>query len=752
MAKSESSKPAGGWPALASSMKKIFEAKDLGKTTKSLLQVNQPSGFDCPGCAWPDPKNPSMAEFCENGVKAVAAETTGRRADRQFFANHKVEDLLKETAYWLESQGRLTEPMVYDDESDTYQPIAWEDAFALIGGVLNDLESPDEAVFYTSGRTSNEAAFLYQLFVRMYGTNNLPDCSNMCHESSGLAMSQAIGIGKGTVVLEDFEKADLILILGQNPGTNHPRMLTELQKARRRGAQIITLNPLVEKGLESFLHPQHPGAMLTNRPSAISSVYLQPLIGGDLAALKGMIKWVLHFEASAPGKVLDWAFIKEHCSDFDSFREDIEATGWETIETQSGLSREELRRVAEIYIQSKRVIACWAMGLTQHKHAVPTIQHILNLLFLRGNIGREGAGACPVRGHSNVQGDRTMGIFERPSKAFLDRLQEVFRFNPPREHGYDTVDAINAMHRSEAKVFFAMGGNFARATPDSDYTEEALRKCRLTVHVTTKLNRSHIIHGKQALILPCLGRTELDIQTSGPQSVTVEDSMSMVHASRGRHKPASEQLLSEPAIVAGLAKATLGKDSLKWDDWIADYDLIRDLIEEVVPGFADFNNRIKAPGGFYLGNSAGQRKWNTRDGRARFTVADIPDLSLPEGVLRLMTIRSHDQYNTTIYGLDDRYRNVRNERRILFLNQGDMKNQGLQEDDIVDIVSVYGDGKERTAQGFKVRAYNIPTGCAASYFPETNVLVSVDSIAEGSQTPVSKYIPVRLSRTSERNT
>ena len=746
MPQSESSKPAGGWPALNSSMKKLLEAGDIAKSTKALLDVNQPRGFDCPGCAWPDPAKPSTFEFCENGVKAVAAETTGKRADREFFARHTVGELLEKTDYWLESQGRLTEPLVYDPASDTYVPIGWEKAFGLIGRALHSLDSPDEAVFYTSGRTSNEAAFLYQLFVRMYGTNNLPDCSNMCHESSGLAMSQAIGIGKGTVLLEDFEKADAIIIMGQNPGTNHPRMLTELQKARRRGAQIITLNPLVEKGLESFIHPQHPGAMLTNRPSPISTLYLQPLIGGDLAALKGIMKWVLQFEDSAPGKVLDWKFIRDHCENFEAFSADIRERDWEVIGKQSGLSRDELRRVAEIYIQSKRVIACWAMGLTQHKHAVPTIQQVLNLLFLRGNIGREGAGACPVRGHSNVQGDRTMGIFERPSKAFLDSLQEVFQFNPPRKHGYDTVDSIHAMHRGEAKVFFAMGGNFARATPDSDYTEAALRKCRLTVHVTTKLNRSHVVHGEQALILPCLGRTELDVQKSGPQSVTVEDSMSMVHASTGRHKPASPYLLSEPAIVAGLARATLGEDSLNWDELIANYDRIRDLIEKAIPGFKDFNTRIKSPGGFYLGNSAGRREWNTRSGRAHFTVSGIPDLSLPDGVFRLMTIRSHDQYNTTIYGLDDRYRNVRNERRILFLNERDMQAQGLQDGCVVDLVSVYGDGKDRTARGFKVRAYSIPTGCAASYFPETNVLVSVDSIADGSQTPVSKYIPIRIER------
>ena len=744
MKDSPSSSPAGGWPALAASTSKLLQSRDLRKSVRALLAVNQPKGFDCPGCAWPDPKNPALTEFCENGVKAVSAETTGKRVTREFFARHSVTELLAQSDYWLEGQGRLTEPMVYDPPSDTYQPITWEDAFNLLGDTLKGLSSPDEAIFYTSGRTSNEAAFLYQLFVRMYGTNNLPDCSNMCHESSGVAMTEALGIGKGTVLLEDFEKADAIIILGQNPGTNHPRMLTELQKARRRGAEIITLNPLLEKGLKAFLHPQHPGAMLANRSSSISSLYLQPLIGGDLAALKGIMKWILLFETEDPGSVLDHAFIAEHTSNFESFALDIARTDWEVIEKQSGLTRDELKAVAEIYTRSKAVIACWAMGLTQHKHAVPTIQQVLNLLLLRGNIGRPGAGACPVRGHSNVQGDRTMGITEKPSEAFLDRLGSVFAFTPPRHHGVDAVEAIKAMAEDRASVFFAMGGNFARATPDSAFTEAALAKCRFTAHVTTKLNRSHLVHGRQALILPCLGRTEEDLQAGAPQSVTVEDSMSMVHASRGRHRPASPQLLSEPAIIAGLAKATLGETSLDWDGFIADYARIRDRIEEVVPGFERFNTRIQQPGGFYLGNPAGRKEWKNEWSRARFTVSAIPDLSLPEGVLRLMTIRSHDQYNTTIYGLNDRYRGIRNERRILFLNEGDIRRLGLEAGEWVDLASVYDDHQDRRAEGFRVVPYAIPKGCAASYFPETNVLVSVHSVADRSNTPTSKYIPIRV--------
>ncbi|MGA1237957.1 MAG: FdhF/YdeP family oxidoreductase [Limisphaerales bacterium] len=744
--KNRSSKSAGGWPALASSMKFVVDSKDIPKSLRALRSVNQPDGFDCPGCAWPDPGEPSLTEFCENGVKAVAAETTAGRVNREFFASHPVGELLKQTDYWLERQGRLTEPMVYRPESDTYVPITWGEAFRLVGDVLGGLSSPDEAVFYTSGRTSNEAAFLYQLFVRLYGTNNLPDCSDLCHQSSGVAMTEALGIGKGTVTLEDFGKADTILVLGQNPGTNHPRMLTELQKARLRGANVVTLNPLVERGLESFVHPQHPGAMLTNRGTPISSLYLQPLIAGDLAALKGIMKWVLDFESQSPGKVLDWDFIRSHCQGFEVFKRDIEETEWSLIETQSGLSRRDLRRVAEIYVQSERVIACWAMGLTQHKHAVSTIQQVLNLLLLRGNLGREGAGACPVRGHSNVQGDRTMGINENPPQSFLDRLEEVYGFKVPRQPGWDTVEAIRAMHEGRVKVLVCMGGNFARATPDTSITEESMGKCQLTVQISTKLNRSHLTRGKQALILPCLGRTEVDMQKSGPQRVTVEDSMSMVHASEGKLPPASVDLRSEPWIVAGLAKAVLAESPVDWDGLVENYDAIRNEISRVVPGFHEFNQRIDQRGGFYLGNSAAKRDWLNKVGRALFTVAPIPDLSLPEGVFRLMTIRSHDQYNTTVYGLDDRYRNVRGERRIVFINEADLQRLGFEEGDLVDLTSDYGDGAHRCAPSFRLRSYDIPRGCLASYFPETNVLVSLDSTADGSRTPVSKFIPVRLSK------
>jgi len=746
MSEKKRTAPAGGWKAVAATTIKFLEAKDVRKSFSALREVNQPDGFDCPGCAWPDPRDASRAEFCENGVKAVAAETTGKRVTREFFARYTVAELLEQSDYWLEAQGRLTEPMSYNPGSDKYEPITWEDAFGRMAAVLNELGDPNEAIFYTSGRTSNEAAFLYQLFVRMFGTNNLPDCSNMCHESSGVALSEVLGIGKGTVTLEDFERADAIFILGQNPGTNHPRMLTELQKARRRGAEIVTLNPIVERGLESFIHPKDFSALLTGRATPISSLYLQPLIGGDLAALKGIMKWVLAFEEERPGEVLDHRFIEEHTDHFEAFAADIRGTNWEDVERQSGLARADLKRAADVYVNAEAVIACWAMGLTQHKHAVPTIQQIVNLLLLRGNIGRRGAGACPVRGHSNVQGDRTVGIVEKPKAAFLERLGKAFGFDPPRQPGYHTVAAIKAMAEGRAKVFFGMGGNFVRATPDTAYTESALRNCELTAHVTTKLNRSHLVHGRQAFILPCLGRTERDVQASGVQSVTVEDSMSMVHASRGRRPPASPHLKSEPAIVAGLAKATLGTEGVDWDALVADYDRIRDKIEEVVPGFENYNARIRQPGGFYLGNSAGARQWKTAWGRARFSVADIPDLTLPDGYLRLMTIRSHDQYNTTIYGMEDRYRGVKGNRHVVFMNPEDMSERDLHEHDAVDLVSDFGDGQARRAERFTVKAYPIPRGCAASYFPEANVLVSVDSVADRSETPTSKFIPVRVAR------
>jgi molybdopterin-dependent oxidoreductase alpha subunit len=709
-----------------------------------LRRTNQPDGFDCPGCAWPDRNPHATFEFCENGAKAVAAEATAQRVTREFFAAHTVGELATKEDHYLEAQGRLTEPMRYDAASDRYVPIEWDAAFALIARELNALASPDEALFYTSGRTSNEAAFLYQLFVRAFGTNNLPDCSNMCHEASGVAMGEQIGIGKGTVTLDDFAAADAIFVFGQNPGTNHPRMLGELRDAAKRGCRIVVFNPLRERGLERFTSPQSPSEMLTGASTRLASHYYQPRIGGDLAVAKGLAKAVVEMDA------LDRDFIATHTSGFDAFRADVEAESWAAIEAGSGLTQAQLREAAAIYAASPATILTWGMGITQHRHSVATIQMLVALLLLRGNIGRRGAGACPVRGHSNVQGDRTMGIHEKPAPAFLDRLGTRFGFEPPRKPGHDVVGAIGAMERGEAKLFFALGGNFAAATPDTARTAAALRRCHLTAHVATKLNRSHLVHGREALILPCLGRTEVDLQAGGAQSVTVEDSMSMVHLSAGMNRPASEHLLSEPAIVARLAAATLPDSSIPWLELAADYDRIREHIAAVVEGFEDFNERVRAPGGFHLRNSAREREWHTTDARARFFVHAVPtgDPEPAQGahdLLRLTTLRSHDQYNTTIYGFDDRYRGVRGYRRVCFISRADLDRLGFADGDHVDVVSVWHDG-ERVAEDFLLIEYDIPAGCLASYFPETNALVPLDSHADRARTPTSKSIPVYLRR------
>jgi len=742
-------KPAGGMDALLAGVRHTLKEKNTLRSMKTLLRVNQPDGFDCPGCAWPEPKDASRLEFCENGIKAVTFETTAKRVGPDFFAKHSVTELNARSDHWLEAQGRLTHPMRYHANTDHYQPVSWDEAFNLIGEKLKALDNPDQAIFYTSGRTSNEAAFLYQLLARLYGTNNLPDCSNMCHESSGVALGEAIGIGKGTVTLEDFQEADAIFIMGQNPGTNHPRMLSELQKASRRGAKIVTFNPLREAALVAFAHPKHPTELLTGHDTPISTHYYQVLVGGDLAALTGVIRHVLEAEDANPGSVLDHDFIREHTSDFDAFVEPLKNADWQTIEAQSGLTREQLKEAAEVYTAAERVIVCWAMGLTQHKHAVPTIQMIVNLLLLRGNLGKPGAGACPVRGHSNVQGDRTVGITEKPKPAFLQNLARVFDFTPPTEHGLDTMGAIHAMAEGRAKVFVGMGGNFAAATPDTDHTIAALRHCELTVHVSTKLNRSHVVPAADALILPCLGRTELDVQSGGPQKVTVEDSMSMVHASAGKNPPASQHLLSEPAIIAGIAKAALESQtsSIDWDELIADYRRIRDKIAEVLPDlFHDYNDRIQQPGGFYLGNSARDRAWKTATNKARFTSHTIPDLTLAAGQLRLMTLRSHDQFNTTIYDVHDRYRGVRGDRKVIFMHPVDLKERGLSDGQRVEITSHYENDKQRTVTGFRTMAYDIPRGCAAGYFPEMNPLVTANDWAEKSRTPLSKFIPVTIAK------
>ena len=737
--------PAAGFGAIASMVKHVVHEMGVLRGASTLLRVNQASGFDCPGCAWPEPDigHRSHAEFCENGAKAVAAEATTRRVTPDFFREWSVPRLLEQSDHWLESRGRLTRPMLFPAGATHYEPVSWEDAFDLIARELRALGSPDEAIFYTSGRTSNEAAFLYQLFVRKFGTNNLPDCSNLCHESSGVGLGDSIGVGKGTVSLEDFALADAIFVIGQNPGTNHPRMLSALEAAARRGCHIISVNPLHERALDRFAHPQDVRGLLTGG-TAIAELFLPVRINGDVALLKGVMKEVLEEERRRPGRVLDRAFIAEHTSGFDELATALDAVSWDEIIERSGVERDLIRRAAQVYVGADRVIACWAMGLTQHKNGVSNIREVVNLLLLRGNLGRPGAGACPVRGHSNVQGDRTMGICERPSAAFLDRLGRAFGFDPPRAHGHAVVGAIKAMHEGRAHVFFAMGGNFHSATPDTAYTAQALRRCRLTAHVSTKLNRAHLVTGRQALILPCLGRTELDTQAAGPQFVTVEDSMSVVHASRGGLVPASEFLRSEPAIVARLARAVLGPDSgVDWESLVADYDRIRDRIAEVIPGFEDFNRRVRQPGGFVLPNAAAARKFATATGKARFTVQPIPRIALAPGQVLMMTVRSHDQYNTTVYGLDDRYRGVYRARRVVFMNPLDIAELGLVERQVVDLIGEFR-GERRVAPRFIVVPYSIPRRCAATYFPEANVLVPVDDFADGSRTPASKSVVIRV--------
>ncbi|MET9446436.1 FdhF/YdeP family oxidoreductase [Streptomyces cinerochromogenes] len=736
---------AAGLPAIGHTLRIAQQQMGVRRTALTLLRVNQKDGFDCPGCAWPEPDHRHAAEFCENGAKAVAEEATLRRVTPEFFAAHSVADLSARSGYWLGQQGRLTHPMYLPEGGTRYEPVSWERAFDIIAEEIAALGSPDEAVFYTSGRTSNEAAFLYQLFARELGTNNLPDCSNMCHESSGSALSETIGIGKGSVLLEDLHQADLIIVAGQNPGTNHPRMLSALEKAKANGAKIISVNPLPEAGLERFKNPQTPQGML--KGAALTDLFLQIRIGGDQALFRLLNKLILaeHDRASGSGAV-DEEFVREHTHGFEEFAEAARAADWDETLTATGLTRAEIEQALGMVLASRRTIVCWAMGLTQHKHAVPTIREVVNFLLLRGNIGRPGAGVCPVRGHSNVQGDRTMGIFERPAPAFLDALEKEFGFAPPREHGFDVVRAIRALRDGEAKVFFAMGGNFVSASPDTEVTEAAMRRARLTVHVSTKLNRSHVVTGARALILPTLGRTERDVQAGGEQFVTVEDSMGMVHASRGRLKPASPQLRSEPAIICSLARRVLGERSVvPWEEFAKDYATIRDRIARVIPGFEDFNARVARPGGFALPHAPrDERRFPTATGKANFTAAPVEYPALPEGRLLLQTLRSHDQYNTTIYGLDDRYRGITGGRRVVLVHPEDARALGVAEGSYVDLVSEWRDGVERRAPGFRVVLYPTARGCAAAYYPETNVLVPLDATADTSNTPASKSVVVRL--------
>ncbi|MGU3465949.1 FdhF/YdeP family oxidoreductase [Methylobacterium sp. C33D] len=759
MAQSEGStkrsSAAGGWGALKSCGKHLLGSRAPLTGARALLKANQPDGFDCPGCAWGDPEHGSSFEFCENGVKAVSWEATDKRTKPSFFAKHTLTELRTWSDYALEGQGRLTHPMRYDAASDRYLPVSWDEAFAEIGATLRGLDHPDQAEFYTSGRASNEAAYLYQLFARAYGTNNFPDCSNMCHEASGVALIDAIGIGKGTVLLEDFEKADAIFCVGQNPGTNHPRMLGDLRRAAERGAKVVVLNPVRERGLERFADPQNTVEMLRGASRPIASHYLQPRSGGDMAAFRGIAKVVFarDAEALAAGRpsLLDRAFLEHHTAGLEAYRAAVEATSWDAILDQSGLTADEIAAMADVYLGAQRVIATWAMGVTQHRHSVATIREIANLLFLRGHIGRPGAGLCPVRGHSNVQGDRTVGINERPSAAFLDSLEQHFGLAMPRRHGHNVLAAIRAMRDGTAKAFIGLGGNFLRATPDTPVVAQALASCRLTVHIATKLNHAHLVPGAVGYLLPCLGRTEIDRGAAGKiQIVTVEDSMSMVHGSGGINKPASKELRSEIAIIAGMAQATVGSAAIDWAGFAADYDRIREAIAATIPGFTGYNTRVRKPRGFMLRNLAAERVFETATGRATFSADALPAETEHQGARKtrdtfvLQTFRSHDQYNTTIYGLDDRYRGVYGERRVIFAHPDDLAEIRDRLGDRVDVVGTHDDGITRRAEDFRLVPFDMPRGALAGYYPELNVLVPLSTYGEKSDTPTSKSVLVTL--------
>jgi molybdopterin-dependent oxidoreductase alpha subunit len=745
-----------GLPAVTNALKISLEQMGPLRSIQTLLAVNQVDGFDCMGCAWPEHEKRNAAEFCENGAKAVAEEATLRRVTPEFFAEHSIADLKTRDDYWLGQQGRLTHPMLLEEGATHYKPIEWDEAYKLIAREIKDMEHPHEAVFYTSGRTSNEAAFLYQLLVRGIGTNNLPDCSNMCHESSGSALVETIGIGKGSVSLTDLETASLIFVAGQNPGTNHPRMLSALEKAKKNGAVIISVNPLPEAGLFRFENPQNISGMVVG--TQLTDDFLQIRAGGDQALFQGLGKYLLEAEAQGrktPGlsTVLDHGFIEDNTVGINEYLQYLETAEWDDIVEASGLTLEQIKSTGERLLASNATIVCWAMGLTQHKHSVPTLRDVVNVLLLQGNIGKPGAGVCPVRGHSNVQGDRTMGIFERMPESFHDRLDNEFEFHSPRKHGYDTVEAIRAMRDGKVRVFIGMGGNFVRAAPDSEVTEQALANTRLTVQISTKLNHSHVSTGRRALILPTLGRTEKDAQRSGDQRVTVEDSMSAVHASRGRLKPASQHLHSEVAIVCNIAHRLFTDSNdlplpnapkAAWLSMRDDYSLIRKHIEAVIDGFDNFEERIQHPGGFILPHPPRDaRQFETASGKAHFTANELESIKIPAGRLVLQTMRSHDQYNTTIYGKDDRYRGIHGGRRVILVNEADIVELGFTDGDMVDLISEF-KGTERRAENFRIVAYSTPKGCAAAYYPETNVLVPLDSVADTSGTPTSKSVIVRL--------
>ena len=713
---------------------------------KLASKINQRGGFDCPGCAWPDPddERSSLGEFCENGIKAIAEEAQNKTIGSLFFEQFSVDELSSWSDFEIGKSGRLAEPMFLAEGATHYTPISWNDAFNKVAYHLNELNHPDEAVFYTSGRTTNEAAFLYQLFVREFGTSNLPDCSNMCHEASGSALSETLGIGKGSVVLDDLYKAEVVIVVGQNPGTNHPRMLSALEKCKKNGGKVIAINPLPEAGLMKFTNPQNPIKLLTGG-TQIADVFVPITINGDVAFFKAILLKLLEKE-EAHGDVFDKAFIESYTSGYDAFISDLKTFTFEACLKASGVSETVFNDVFELVLNHDKIIVCWAMGLTQHENAVDNIREIVNLLLLKGSIGKEGAGTCPVRGHSNVQGDRTVGIWESAPQAFLDKIEKKYGFKPSHKHGYSVIDAIKAMYNKDAKVFFGLGGNFISAVPDTLYSATALANCNLTVHVSTKLNRSHLVTGKEALILPCLGRTEKDYQKTGLQVQSVENSMGVVSATKGVLDPCSDNIISEVAVVCGIAHATLKeKSKINWLQYKDDYNLVRNDIEDVVSGFSDYNNRLKNPSGFYLPNGARVREFNTKTGKANFSINKLPKWTLKDNELIMMTIRSHDQFNTTIYGLDDRYRGVFNERRIIFMNREDMKVRGLKEHEVVNLCSEY-QGTKRKAPNFKVVGYEIPKNCCATYFPETNVLVPLDSFAHTAKTPASKSVKITIEK------
>lgn len=732
-----------GLKAALSHANKYMKIKDALKVS---LKINQKGGFDCPGCAWPDPDDDrsSLGEYCENGLKAMAEEMQNKLIARDFFAQHSVDELASLSDFEIGKSGRLAEPMFLPEGATHYQPISWDEAFSKVGTNLNALDHPDEAVFYTSGRTTNEAAFLYQLFVREFGTSNLPDCSNMCHEASGSALSETLGIGKGSVTLDDLYKAELVMVVGQNPGTNHPRMLSALEKTKKNGGKIIAINPLPEAGLMKFTQPQNPIKMLTGGIQ-LSDVFVPIKINGDVAFFKALLLKLLEKEENT-GNVFDKPFIEEYTNGLEDFISDLKTYDFDECLQASGVSKESFDEVFDLILSKNKIIICWAMGLTQHENAVDNIRELVNLLLLKGSIGKVGAGTCPVRGHSNVQGDRTVGIWESAPQAFLNKIEAKYGFKPSTKHGYSVIESIKAMYEKKAKVFFGLGGNFISAVPDTVYSAQALANCNLTVHVSTKLNRSHLVTGKEALILPCLGRAEKDYQKTGVQTQSVENSMGVVSSTKGILEPCSDSLMSEVAVVCGIANATLNERSkINWLAYKDDYNLVRDDIAEVVEGFENYNSKINLPSGFYLPNGARVRKFKTKTGKANFTINKLPDWKLKEDELIMMTMRSHDQFNTTIYGLDDRYRGIFNERRIIFMNREDMKLRSLEEHDVVDLKSEY-NGVIREANNFKVVGYDIPKNCCATYFPETNVLVPLDSFAHTAKTPASKSVRIRVTK------